>query len=165
VEFTQSTRAAEFLDIAKTFLHEECLPSEPGYYAARDAAGLTDRRLPAEVGRLKKVAHELGLWNLFHPEIGGLSNVEYAPIAELSGWCLDIMPEAMNCQAPDSGNMETLHLFGTAEQKKTWLEPLLDGIARSAFAMTEPQVASSDATNIETSIVRDGDDYVINGRK
>ena len=99
------------------------------------------------------------------PEISGLSNVEYAAVAEISGWSPVIAPEAINCQAPDTGNMETLHLFATPQQRSQWLEPLLSGQIRSAFAMTEPDVASSDATNITTQMVRDGDDYVINGRK
>jgi acyl-CoA dehydrogenase len=114
---------------------------------------------------LKASARRRGLWNLFHPMYGGLSNLEYAAVAEISGWSPVIAPEAINCQAPDTGNMETLEKFATPEQRERWLEPLLDGTIRSAFAMTEPDVASSDATNIETSIVRDGDDYVINGRK
>ncbi|HWE89170.1 MAG TPA: acyl-CoA dehydrogenase family protein, partial [Pseudonocardiaceae bacterium] len=98
-------------------------------------------------------------------DVSGLSNLEYASVAEISGWSPEIAPEAINCQAPDTGNMETLHLFGTPEQKSRWLRPLLDGEIRSAFAMTEPEVASSDARNVSTSIVRDGDEYVINGRK
>jgi acyl-CoA dehydrogenase len=105
------------------------------------------------------------LWNLFLPSLSGLSNVDYASVAEISGWSPVIAPEAINCQAPDTGNMETLHLFATPGQRRQWLEPLLDGTIRSAFAMTEPDVASSDAANIATRIERDGDDYVINGRK
>ena len=114
---------------------------------------------------LKASARDRGLWNLFMPEYGGLSNVDYSVVAEISGWSPVIAPEAINCQAPDTGNMETLDLFGTPEQQARWLTPLRDGHIRSAFAMTEPAVASSDATNIQTSIVREGDEYVINGRK
>jgi acyl-CoA dehydrogenase len=110
-------------------------------------------------------ARNRGLWNLFHPKYGGLSNLEYAAVAEISGWSPVIAPEAINCQAPDTGNMETLDLFATPEQRRQWLEPLLEGTIRSAYAMTEPDVASSDATAIETSITRDGDEYVISGRK
>jgi acyl-CoA dehydrogenase len=115
--------------------------------------------------RLKESARSRRLWNLFLPAVSGLTNLDYAPIAEISGWSPVIAPEAINCQAPDTGNMEVLHMFGTAEQKARWLQPLLAGEIRSAFAMTEPDVASSDATNIETSIVRDGDEYVVNGVK
>src|SRR5262249_15436626 len=117
---------------------------------------------------LKAEARSRGLWNLFHPheEWGpGLTNYEYAPLAEIMGRSMWLAPEAMNCSAPDTGNMEVLTLFGTDEHKELWLRPLLDGEIRSAFAMTEPAVASSDATNIETRIERDGDQYVINGRK
>ncbi len=114
---------------------------------------------------LKKLAKERGLWNLFLPAESGLTNLEYAPLAELTGWSMEIAPEVTNCAAPDTGNMETLHLFANEEQSKQWLEPLLNGEIRSAFAMTEPAVASSDARNIQTTMLRDGDDYVINGRK
>ena len=117
------------------------------------------------VEELKVEARERGLWNLFLPSESGLTQLEYATLAELTGWSNDLAPEALNCQAPDTGNMELLHLFGTEEQQERWLRPLLDGEIRSGFAMTEPAVASSDATNIESSIVRDGDEYVLNGRK
>jgi acyl-CoA dehydrogenase len=117
---------------------------------------------------LKSVARELGLWNLFLPDAdlgAGLSVLDYAPIAELSGRSIAIAPEAMNCNAPDTGNMELLAMFATAEQKATWLAPLLDGAIRSCFSMTEPDVASSDATNINTRVERDGDELVITGVK
>ena len=119
------------------------------------------------IGELRAEARERGLWNLFLPgeDGGGLTNLQYAALAEISGRSIHLAPAAMNCAAPDTGNMEVLSLFGTDEQKKQWLEPLLDAEIRSAFAMTEPAVASSDATNISTSIVRDGDEYVLNGRK
>ncbi|KQS68638.1 acyl-CoA dehydrogenase family protein [Modestobacter sp. Leaf380] len=147
------------------FLRDEVLPAEPEYEAARRLAGPDGHDAPPVVERLKASARAQGLWNLFLPSESGLTQLEYAPIAELSGWSLELAPEAINCAAPDTGNMELLHLLGTTEQKQQWLEPLLAGEIRSAFAMTEPAVASSDATNIETRIERDGDDYVISGRK
>ncbi|RIJ76768.1 acyl-CoA dehydrogenase, partial [Nakamurella silvestris] len=140
-------------------------PAEPVYAAQLEAAGPRSHVLPAVVEELKVRARELGLWNLFLPDISGLSNLEYAYIAEMTGRSPYLAPEALNCSAPDTGNMELLHLFGTPEQQATWLRPLLEGTMRSGFSMTEPEVASSDARNISTSIVRDGDEYVINGRK
>jgi acyl-CoA dehydrogenase len=123
---------------------------------------------PPIIDELKKSARSRGLWNLFLPdaELGaGLSVHEYAPLAEITGWSPALAPEALNCSAPDTGNMEILHMFGTPDQKEQWLMPLLDGEIRSCFSMTEPAVASSDATNIETSMRREGDSYVISGRK
>src|SRR3954471_5193905 len=124
---------------------------------------------PPVLEELKVEGRRRGLWNLFLPRThehgAGLTNVQYAPLAEITGRNPWIAPEAINCSAPDTGNMELLSLFGTPEQQERWLEPLLEGTTRSAFSMTEPAVASSDATNIATRIERDGDDYVINGRK
>jgi acyl-CoA dehydrogenase len=165
MDFQLSARTEELSAKMWDFLNERVLPAEAEYDAYRAAAGPDDHTLPPVVERLKVEARERGLWNLFLPAISGLTNVEYATLAEISGWSMDILPEAINCQAPDTGNMETLHLFATDEQKKQWLEPLLNGTIRSAFAMTEPSVASSDATNIQCSIRREGDEYVINGTK
>ncbi|WSE35201.1 acyl-CoA dehydrogenase family protein [Amycolatopsis rhabdoformis] len=145
------------------FMDEEIFPAEAVW--ARQLREHGEHSHPPVMEELKASARRRGLWNLFHREFGGLSNVEYAAVAEVTGWSPVLAPEAINCQAPDTGNMETLHLFATPEQRERWLTPLLEGEIRSAFAMTEPAVASSDATNIETSIVRDGDEYVINGRK
>jgi acyl-CoA dehydrogenase len=160
-----SARARELYDRMVAFMREEVLPAEAEYLAARREAGPDGHDVPQVVETLKRKARERELWNLFLPAESGLTQLEYAPIAELSGWSLDLAPEAINCAAPDTGNMELLHLLGTEEQKKQWLEPLLQGEIRSAFAMTEPDVASSDATNIGTRVVREGDEYVINGRK
>ncbi|MER6112465.1 acyl-CoA dehydrogenase family protein [Streptomyces sp. NBC_01635] len=145
------------------FMREEVFPAEPVWAAHLREHG--EHSYPPVMEQLKASARERGLWNLFLPAVSGLTNAEYAPIAEITGWSPVIAPEAINCQAPDTGNMETLALFATDEQKKRWLEPLLAGEIRSAFAMTEPDVASSDATNISTTIERDGDSYVITGRK
>ncbi|MDI1290950.1 MAG: acyl-CoA dehydrogenase family protein [bacterium] len=171
MDFEPSNRASDYLSRMQSFLDEAVYPAEPVYAQQRrdlTAAGAI-HTLPAVVEDLKVEARARGLWNLFLPDSHepehGLSVLEYAPIAELSGRSVEIAPEAMNCSAPDTGNMELLHMFGTTEQKQDWLVPLFDGRIRSGFAMTEPDVASSDATNITTSITRDGDDYVINGRK
>lgn len=163
MDFTPSPRAAELSEQMWDFMHEHVLPAEPVWAAYLAEHGAHEH--PPVMEDLKAQARRRGLWNLFHHKYSGLTNVDYAAIAEISGWSPVIAPEAINCQAPDTGNMETLELFATPEQRERWLEPLLDGTMRSAFAMTEPAVASSDATNVETSITRDGDDYVINGRK
>jgi acyl-CoA dehydrogenase len=167
VDFAPSAVADDYTKRMRAFLDESILPAEAEYDAWREARRGTpaEHDTPPVIETLKAEARERGLWNLFLPSESGLTNLEYAPVAEVTGWSPVIAPEAINCQAPDTGNMETLHLFGTAEQKQDWLAPLLAGEIRSAFAMTEPAVASSDATNITTSIRRDGDDYVINGRK
>jgi acyl-CoA dehydrogenase len=167
VDFEPSTVAADHIKRMRAFLDEKVLPAEAEYESFRAERRGTPQEwdLPPIVEDLKVEARARGLWNLFLPSVSGLSNLEYAPVAEVSGWSPRIAPEAINCQAPDTGNMETLHLFGTPEQKEQWLEPLLEGEIRSAFAMTEPDVASSDATNVRTTIRRDGDEYVISGRK
>ena len=167
MDFEPSAAAADHTRRMRAFLDEDALPAEPTYDAWHSERRGTPQEwdLPPVLEELKTEARSRGLWNLFLPSISGLSNLEYAAVAEVSGWSPVIAPEAINCQAPDTGNMETLHLFGTPEQKQQWLEPLLEGEIRSAFAMTEPDVASSDATNVQTRIRRDGDDYVISGRK
>jgi len=148
------------------FMAEHIYPNENAMFHAMHHAA--DRWQPIEILQgIKAKAKSQGLWNLFLPESelgAGLTNTEYAPLAEIMGRS-PFAPEAFNCSAPDTGNMEVFVRYGTEEQKKKWLKPLLEGEIRSAFAMTEPNVASSDATNIETSIIRDGDDYVINGQK
>jgi acyl-CoA dehydrogenase len=167
VDFELSARCQEYQERLTSFMDEHVFPAEAVYAAHMTAAG-DPHHQPAILGELKQEARARGLWNLFHPheEWGpGLTNAEYAPLAEIMGRSPELAPEACNCSAPDTGNMEVLTLFGTDEHKERWLRPLLQGEIRSAFAMTEPAVASSDATNIETRIERDGDDYVINGRK
>jgi acyl-CoA dehydrogenase len=160
-----SPRATDLYDRMLAFMREKVLPAEADYHAYRAKAGAEDHSVPPVVEELKRQARERELWNLFLPAESGLTQLEYAPIAELSGWSLEIAPEAINCAAPDTGNMELLHLLGTPRQKQEWLEPLLAGTIRSSFAMTEPDVASSDARNITTRIERDGDEYVVTGRK
>lgn len=168
MDFAFDARTEELRTSMLDFMDEFIYPSESVFESQLAAA---DNRWAWDsvpvLGELRAEARSRGLWNLFLPGEagGGLTNLQYATIAEISGRSIHIAPAAMNCAAPDTGNMEVLEMFGTPEQKAQWLEPLLDGTIRSAFAMTEPDVASSDATNIATSIVRDGDDYVINGRK
>ncbi len=171
MDFQPSPHALAYLSRLQAFMDVSVLPAEPVYAAQRRelaAAGRT-HELPQVVEDLKAQARAAGLWNLFLPDSSepahGLTVLDYAPLAELSGWSPELAPEAMNCAAPDTGNMEILHMFGTPEQKEQWLAPLLAGEIRSAFSMTEPEVASSDARNIRTSIRREGDEYVINGRK
>jgi acyl-CoA dehydrogenase len=166
MDFAYSDKVNELRRRLQSFMDEHIYPNEATYVAQQ--AKMTDRWQPVPiVEELKPKAREAGLWNLFLPESSygaGLANLEYAPLAEIMGrvaWS----SEVFNCSAPDTGNMETLERYGTPEQKKQWLEPLLEGQIRSCFSMTEPDVASSDATNIECRIERDGDHYVINGRK
>ncbi|MCW2846992.1 MAG: acyl-CoA dehydrogenase [Marmoricola sp.] len=165
VDLRPSAQGQALRDTMAEFMRDRVMPQEAEYHRQRHANGPADHSVPAVIETLKVEARERGLWNLFLPDASGISQLDYAGIAELSGWSLELGPEAINGQAPDTGNMELLHLFGSADQKARWLAPLLDATIRSAFAMTEPDVASSDATNITTSIRRDGDDYVINGRK
>lgn len=162
MEFTQSKKTAEYLDRLSAFMDRHVYPNEAAFLNDVNSG---DRWRPSELMEtLKFAAKGEGLWNLFLPDVSGLSNLEYAPLAEVMGrvtWA----SEVFNCSAPDTGNMEVLHLYGTEEQKDRWLKPLLDGEIRSCFAMTEPDVASSDATNIRASIKAEGDEYVLNGRK
>jgi acyl-CoA dehydrogenase len=165
MDFAMSAKASDYHKRLSEFIIDHVFPAEAEYDHYREQAGPNDHTVPPVIEDLKVKAKAAGLWNLFLPSESGLTNLDYAPLAELTGWSLEIAPEAINCAAPDTGNMETLHLFATEEQSKQWLQPLLNGEIRSGFSMTEPAVASSDARNIETSIVRDGGDYVINGRK
>ena len=165
MDFEHSPKTKDWMERLNAFMDEHIYPNEERY--AREVAE-GDRWQPLELmEELKEKARAQGLWNLFLPRSSsgaGLSNLEYAPLCEIMGRVL-WASEVFNCSAPDTGNMETLERYGTPEQKKQWLEPLLAGRIRSCFAMTEPAVASSDATNIQSSIVRDGGDYVINGHK
>jgi acyl-CoA dehydrogenase len=169
VDFAPSARAAELQDQLLDFMDRHVYPAEAVYREQMEAAG-DPHAHPQIIEDLKREARSRGLWNLFLPHKtewtpDPLSNLDYALLAEITGRSPELAPEALNCSAPDTGNMEILSLFGTREQQEQWLVPLLEGEIRSCFAMTEPQVASSDATNIECSIRRDGDDYVIDGRK
>ena len=161
-----SVRAEELRQRLAAFMDEHIYPNEAAFHRQKTEG---DRWQPvALVEELKPKARAAGLWNLFLPESeygAGLTNTEYAPLCEIMGRAADFAPEVFNCSAPDTGNMEVLVRYGTPEQRTRWLDPLLAGEIRSCFAMTEPDVASSDATNIQSSIVRDGADYVISGRK
>jgi acyl-CoA dehydrogenase len=170
MDFAPDDKTRELVDRLERFMADRVVPAEPTFH--RQLGELEDRWAWSEAPVLKELqaeARELGLWNAFlpreHAASPGLTNLQYAPLAEITGRSGHLAPAALNCAAPDTGNMEVLSLFGTDEQKERWLEPLLRGEIRSAFAMTEPDVASSDATNIATSIERDGDEYVLNGRK
>lgn len=172
MDFEMSTKARDLCDRLEAFMDEHVYPNEPVYQQQLKDMGASVEDWKNWGGvpiieELKPKAQAVGLWNLFLPESrrgGGLTNLEYAPLCEIMGrapWSAEIF----NCSAPDTGNMETLERFGTEEQKKQWMEPLLKGEIRSCFSMTEPDVASSDARNISLTIVREGDEYVINGRK
>ena len=169
MDFAYSPRTIELQQRLQAFFAEHILPAEPRYFAQIEANTAAGKRwTPLQlIEDLKVKARAAGLWNLFLPDSergAGLSNQDYAPLAEIMGrtpWA----SEVFNCSAPDTGNMEVLVRYGTPEHQRRWLEPLLEGKIRSAFAMTEPAVASSDATNVQASIVRDGDEYVLNGRK
>jgi acyl-CoA dehydrogenase len=166
MDFALSPAAQDYLDRLQAFMHEHIYPVEESYDRWRTEPGHGPHDDPPFLEKLKEEARSRGLWNLFLPGEGHpLSVTDYATLAEVTGRSPELAPEAINCAAPDTGNMEVLHLFGTPQQKERWLQPLLEGFIRSAFAMTEPEVASSDASNIATSIERDGDHYVINGRK
>ena len=166
MDFNYSKKSLDLQEKLLNFFDDHIYPNEEAYDTEIEQSG-NSLHIPDLLDELKNKAKDVGLWNLFLPddEYGaGLTNVEYAPLAEITGkvwWA----PEVFNCSAPDTGNMEVLHDFGTPEQKEEWLAPLLEGTIRSCFAMTEPDVASSDATNISSSIVSDGDNYIINGRK
>src|SRR5271163_4928334 len=166
MDFQPSERCSEFKERLTAFMDDYVYPAEDLYQHQVEDSG-DPHHQPAIMEELKTRAREAGLWNMFLPDAtlgAGLSNSDYAPLAEILGRS-HIASEACNCSAPDTGNMEVLYQFATPEQKDRWLTPLLEGEIRSALAMTEPDVASSDATNIALRIERDGDEYVLNGRK
>ncbi len=164
MDFAYTPRMQDHIDRLSAFMDEFVYPAEAVYEEQMREGGHPHHH-PQIVEDLKREARSRGLWNLFLPEESGLSVLEYAPLAEITGRSPWLAPEALNCSAPDTGNMEILHMFGTPAQKAQWLAPLLEGEIRSCFAMTEPDVASSDARNIRTRIEQDGDEYVITGRK
>jgi acyl-CoA dehydrogenase len=167
MDFAYSAKVDELRAELLEFMDTHVYPAEPVYVEQMTSSG-NPHFHPPVLEELKKEARSRRLWNLFLPDSeagGGLSVLEYAPLAEITGRSPAIAPEVLNCSAPDTGNMEILHMFGTPEQKQLWLSPLLDGEIRSCFSMTEPDVASSDATNIRTRIEREGNEYVITGRK
>ena len=166
MDFSHDRATTDLVATATAFVDEHVLPAEP-VLDEQVAATPGEWTYRPVVDDLRARARGLGLWNLFLPGEGGagLTNLQYAPVAEASGWSPRLGPVAMNCSAPDTGNMDLLAAFGTPEQKERWLQPLLEASIRSSFCMTEPDVASSDATQIATSIRRDGDHYVVTGRK
>lgn len=167
MNFSYSKKTVELQEKLTAFMKEFVYPNEMKYVEQLNAHSNRWEEVPQVMEELKRKAREQGLWNLFLPDSeygAGLTNLEYAPLCEIMGRS-PIGPEVFNCSAPDTGNMEVLVRYGTESQKKQWLEPLLEGEIRSCFGMTEPDVASSDATNIQSSIVRDGDEYIVNGRK
>lgn len=164
--FVQTRTGQEVLTRVKQFMKQHILPVEKEVieFCVQNENSVDKWKKPLVIDKLKEMAKAEGLWNLFLPAVSGLTQVDYALIAEETGKCF-FAPDIFNCQAPDTGNMEVLHLYGSEKQKQQWLEPLLQGNIASCFCMTEPDVASSDATNIECSIQRDGDSYIINGKK
>ncbi|MFJ9695548.1 acyl-CoA dehydrogenase family protein [Kitasatospora sp. NPDC101183] len=167
MDFAHDARTTELRERLLAFMDEQVYPAEPVLAEQLADPARTPWSVPPVVADLQAEARKRELWNLFLPgeQGAGLTNLQYAPLAEITGRSPHLAPPALNCAAPDTGNMELLAQFGTPGQRERWLRPLLEAEIRSAFAMTEPEVASSDATNVETRIVRDGDDYVINGRK
>lgn len=166
MEFEPSEKAKAYSKRVRTFLDTHILPLEAELMKEHQFGNPNwlEWKADERIEKLKQIARTEGLWNLFLPDIGGLSNTDYAPVAEITGRSL-IAPEIFNCNAPDTGNMEVLWKYGSEEQKEQWLKPLLSGEIRSAFCMTEPDVASSDATNMQASIREEGDEVILNGRK